>query len=64
VANLAMKRYALSTLEANGKSKISQTGAAVHAVPMLKATAHWSIVARVNGELLTAKISSFNPAWR
>ncbi len=70
VASVAMKRCALSTLKADGASRMSRREAAVHAAPLLKAAARWRIVARANGivprELgklrIGLEISSMNPA--
>jgi hypothetical protein len=64
VANVAMRRCALSTLKADGASRISRIEAAVCAVPMLKGAAHWRDVACAYGKLLRAEILSINPACR
>ena len=63
VASVAMKRCVLSTLKADGASRMSRTEAAVHAAPMLKAAARWRNVARELGKLrIGLEISSMNPA--
>ncbi len=64
VANLALKRYVLSTIKGNGKSKMNWIGAAVYVVPLFKETAHWLIVTRMNATFLTTESSCINPALR
>ena len=56
MGHLAIRLYALISLKADGKSKISRIEAAVHVLPMSKAAADWRTVACADGKLLTVTI--------